>query len=85
MTPNQVLIQKQSEKLIMEQISKIVLKKINGYTKPVKTKHLANKLDIPRPVLVMVLNRLEKENKISFFVPSKKDDNRYFGWIKSQN
>lgn len=78
MTPNQVLIQE-------ENLEFIVLKKIKGYTKPVKTKHLANKLDIPRPVLVQVLNKLHQQNLISWHIPKRDNNKRYYGWIKNQN
>ena len=58
-----------------------VLAKLKAYKKPIKTKHLARRFDIDRPLLVQVLNRLKDRGLVCWHIPKKLDDNQYYGWL----
>lgn len=60
----------------------IVLASILKYRKPVKTKHLARKLNMNRIELVSILNILNKQNLICFQKVTMKNDDIVYGWIK---
>jgi hypothetical protein len=65
----------------------LVLTKLGGYNKPVKTKHLAQRLRIERVDLVATLNQLRKQKKIDYIkINNSKDDYRgrediSYGWV----
>ncbi len=64
-----------------------ILGKLSGYTRPVKTKHLAERLNIDRADLVAVLNDLRIKGKISYtkkinlLSDSRGRDDMIYGWV----
>ena len=59
-----------------------VLNRIRKYNKPVKTKHLAPRVNMDRPKLVSVLNKLKKLGLVGWHIPKPQDDKQYYGWVK---
>jgi predicted transcriptional regulator len=65
----------------------LILQKLTGYNRPVKTKHLADRLNIERADLVASLNRLRQGGLIYYTKePNKKTDSRgrddlSYGWV----
>jgi len=65
----------------------LILQKLRGYTRPVKTKHLADRLKIERADLVGSLNKLRKEGFIKYTKEENpKSDHRgredlNYGWV----
>lgn len=64
-----------------------VLAKLRRYTKPVKTKWLATRLDVDRPTMAKVLNELTIQNQIRYhngryFNGKYSDDRICMGWVK---
>ena len=66
----------------------IILTKLGGYTKPVKTKHLADRLRMDRSDLVADLNQLRSRGAVRFVkgINQKEKDHRgrddiNFGWV----
>lgn len=63
-----------------------ILNKLAGYCKPVKTKHLADRLNVDRIDLISVLNELRKGGLIHYTsIINRADDRRgredkYYGW-----
>ena len=65
-----------------------IMTSLQGYTKPIKTKHLASRLNIDRVDLVASLNSLRKKKVVEFV---KIEDQRYknsigrnilnYGWV----
>ena len=66
-------------------LESIVLKKLDQYTKPIKTKHLADRIGVDRVTITETLNRLHSQNKIAWHKPKRTDENQYVGWIKNRN
>ena len=54
-----------------------IITKLSGYTRPVKTKHLAERLKIERADLVASLNKLRQAGKIDYIKETNnKNDHR---------
>ena len=60
---------------------KFIFNKLNGYTIPVKTKLLSNRLNIDSNSLVPVLNKLQQKGLIRWHKPKKLDNKQTHGWI----
>lgn len=63
-------------------LEKTALKKLEGYAKPIKTKQLAQRLDIDRNTMAEILNKLHAKNLIFWFVPKYHDERQYIGWLR---
>lgn len=63
----------------------ITLKKLDGYSKPVKTKQLAGRINIDRTIMAEILNRLEDKNLVVWHVPKYDDEKQCVGWIRNRN
>lgn len=69
------------------ELSDLVLTKLKGYGKPVKTKHLANRLNIERADLVSTLNKLRSKGAIAYIKTiNDRQDSRgrediSYGWV----
>lgn len=74
-----------AEQSIMNDFDILVLTKLKRYNKPVKTKHLAGKLKVTRPDLVMSLNKLQDQGLIYYHAPHKDDDKLFYGWKVCQS
>ena len=72
---------------ILTTFEDLILLKLAGYSRPVKTKHLAERLKIERVDLIGSLNRLRKAGKIDYIKElNPKGDHRgreenYYGWV----
>lgn len=79
----QVLTQKNNSAF-----EELILKKLAGYSRPVKTKHLADRLDVERADLVGSLNGLRQKGLINYIKETNtKEDHRgrediSYGWVK---
>lgn len=58
-----------------------VLKKIKNYTKPIKTKFLAKRLNTDQNTLMISLNKLKNNGFVFYKVPKRSDDKPYYGWL----
>lgn len=76
------LVLAEKTQTILSELEGIVLTSILNYRKPVLTKHLAKKLKMDRTDLVMVLNRLQNKNLITWKNTKPKDEDLSCGWIK---
>ena len=64
-------------------LESITLKKLDGYTKPVKTKQLAERIGIDRPTMAEILNKLHAKKLISWRIPKRSDEKQYVGWVSN--
>lgn len=58
-----------------------VLKKLKNYTKPIKSRHLASRLNVDCPTLITSLNKLRSLNLVLYHIPKRLDDKKYYGWL----
>ena len=65
-------------------LESIVLKKLDGYYKPIKTKQLAERIGVDRPTMAEILNRLHSKNLIRWHKPDRNDEKQYVGWIRNR-
>ena len=65
-------------------LESITLKKLDGYTKPVKTKQLAERIGIDRTTMAEVLNKLHAKDLISWRIPQRNDEKQYVGWVTNR-
>lgn len=61
-----------------------VLQKLDRYSKPVKTKHLATRLDMDRTDLAEILNTLAKKKRVVFVEGYDRFENYVCGWISTR-
>lgn len=61
----------------------ITIKKLEGYTKPVKTKQLADRIGVDRTTMAGILKILHTKNLISWQIPKRDAEKQYVGWIKN--
>lgn len=59
----------------------LVLAKLLNYTKPIKTKHLAKRLNADRDHVTSILNYLRQQNLVRYNTPKKTDEKKFYGWI----
>lgn len=62
----------------------MVLKKLESYTKPIKTKHLAERVGVDRNTMTEILNHLQSENLVKWHKPKRNDEKQYVGWIRNR-
>ena len=71
------------------ELEELILKKLSGYNRPVKTKHLAERLQVERADLVGSLNGLRQKGLINYTkeINPKEDhrgrENLSYGWVKA--
>ena len=66
-------------------LESIVLRKLDKYTKPIKTKHLAERVGVDRVIITETLNKLHSQNEIAWHKPKRTDKEQYVGWIINRN
>ena len=62
-----------------------VLVKLRRINKPLKTKHLASRFHVDRPIMAEVLNELTIKNQIHWHHPQRGEPDKYMGWVKIVN
>lgn len=62
-------------------IQALVMKRLSKYNKPVKTKHLAERLNLDRTEITKTLNQLSTQNKITYVQSKKGSEEKFVGWI----
>lgn len=66
-------------------LEKMALNKLEGYTKPVKTKQIADRLGVDRLVMTEALNKLFAKNLITWVISKRGDEKQYVGWLRIKN
>jgi len=61
----------------------LILRKLEGYNRPLKTKLLAKRLNMDRQELATKLKELEQKNEVTYISIKGNKDCKIFGWIKS--
>ncbi len=73
----------------MTVLSNTILRILSSRTIPMKTKHLAGRLQMARPDLVEILNKLRKQNKVAYArIINNASDSRgrediIYGWVST--
>ena len=62
-------------------LEQTTLKKLDGYTVPVKTKQIARRIKVDRPTMMEVLNKLSKKKLVTWIIPKRDDEKQYVGWV----
>ena len=73
--------------MLVEQtpLESMILHKLENYTKPIKTKHLAERFGVDRNAVTEILNRLQSQDLVKWHYPKRTDEDQAIGWISTKN